>query len=85
MHAEFVVKSCFGMPGLGVVASGEVTEGYIEEGAQGKNYAGRIITVVRMDIKGIKVQTAKFRDKVNIVMKGVSASDIHIGMTIHFF
>lgn len=85
MHAEFIVKSCFSLPGLGVIASGEVTQGHIEEGAQRKTLAGKLITVVRMDIQGVKVQIARMKDKVNIVMKSITTSDVGIGMTISFF
>jgi len=60
-------------------------EGAIEEGSQGKTPAGKLVTVVRMDIQGVKVQIAHAKEKVNIVIKGVSISDVHPGMSINFF
>ena len=85
MHAEFVIKSCFNSPGLGVLASGDIMEGCIEEGSQGKTPTGKLVTVVRMDIKGVKVKIARIKEKVNIVMKGVAITDVHPGMSINFF
>jgi|GEM_PF-1106649 len=85
MHSEFTVKSCFSLPGLGVLMSGDIMEGNIEEGSQGKTPAGKLVTVVRMDIKGVKVKTARVKDKINIVVKGINTSDVHPGMTITFF
>ncbi|MFA5338428.1 MAG: hypothetical protein WC330_08845 [Candidatus Omnitrophota bacterium] len=85
MHAEFIVKSCFSLPGLGVIVSGEVTFGNIKEGAQGKSPSGKLVTVVRMDNQGAKVQIARVKDKVNIVMKGINVSDVRAGMAINFF
>ncbi|MCK9573778.1 MAG: hypothetical protein M0R20_05230 [Candidatus Omnitrophica bacterium] len=85
MHAEFVVKSCFNSPGLGVLVSGEIMDGNIEEGAQGKTPAGKLVTIVRMDIQGVKVKTARIKEKVNIVLKGVAISDVNPGMNINFF
>jgi GTPase len=85
MHAEFTIKSCFNSPGVGVIAAGEILEGQIKDGAQAKTPRGKIITVVRLDIGGESVHIAHAKDKVNIVMKGISISDVKAGMTIYFF
>ncbi|MDD4183467.1 MAG: hypothetical protein PHT53_06585 [Candidatus Omnitrophica bacterium] len=85
MHAEFVVKSCFNSPGLGVLASGDIVDGSIEEGSQGKTPAGKLVTVVRMDINGVKVKIARIKEKVNVIIKGVTITDVHPGMSINFF
>ncbi|MDD4954450.1 MAG: hypothetical protein PHP17_00200 [Candidatus Omnitrophica bacterium] len=85
MHAEFVIKSCFSLPSLGVLVSGEVTEGSVEEGAQGKTPLGKLVTLVRLDIKGVPIKSAHAKDKISIVLKGINITDVHPGMNINFF
>jgi GTPase len=85
MHAEFVIKSCFVSPGLGVLVSGDVMQGDIEENSQGKTPQGKMVTVVRIDMQGTKIKIAHAKDKINIILKGATISDVHPGMKIDFF
>lgn len=85
MKAEFTIKACFNLPSVGVVVSGEVIDGQIKEGMQGKIPKGKNCMVVRIDSKGQKVFIAHRKDKVNLTMKNIIISDVRPGETIYFY
>jgi selenocysteine-specific translation elongation factor len=85
MYAEFTVKSCFDLPGLGVVISGEVMDGSIAEGVQGKTSKGKICTVVRIDSHGQKLNIVSRKDKVSLTVKNITITDVKPGEALYFF
>ena len=85
MYAEFSVKSCFDLPGMGVVLAGEVMDGSIQEGGQGKTPKGKICTVIRIDSHGQKLNTVSRKDKVSLIVKSISVTDIKPGEALYFY
>lgn len=85
MHAEFAVSTCFGLPDLGVVVSGKVIDGQIEDGSQGTTPKGKIFAVVKMDMRGEPVHTARVKDMVTLFIKNVTIFDIKPGATLYSY
>jgi hypothetical protein len=85
MYAEFVIASCFDLTDLGVVISGEVTNGQIEEGSSGKTVKGKSFILVKIDIEGSQVHSIARKEKANLFIKNISRADVRPGETLYFF
>lgn len=85
MYAEFVVNTCFTLSGLGIVASGEVTEGEVSDTSQGRTAKGKNFTLIKIDVQGAQVRTIRKKDKANLFIKNIDISDIKPGVTVYFY
>jgi len=85
MSAEFSVNTCFKLSDFGLVISGEVTEGEISDGAQGKTPKGKVFTLVKIDVQGEQMHTIHKSDKASLFIKNVDFSEIKPGAKLYFY
>ncbi len=84
MGAEFMVKQFYGIRGVSSVIVGVVESGEISEGIVGITAKGKRFTVVKIEKDGIRVIKAYDGDRVHIVVKHLERQDIRMGETFSF-
>lgn len=84
MSAEFKVKSQYFIGGLGLVVTGEIKSGEIQDGKMGTNNRGKKCAVVKIEVNGEKVSSAKRHDIATIVLRYLNRNDVHVGESIFF-
>ena len=84
MHAEFRVINCYDISGVGLVLTGQVENGEIEEGALGMTYRGKKCAVIKIEHQGERRQSAKEKERVNVYVKHITRADVRPGEKIRF-
>jgi len=84
MNAEFPVSASFELSRLGVVTSGEVKLGEIQEGSVGRTAKGKKCVVVRIENMGERVPAARGKSKVTLTIKHIMKNDVKPWDIVYF-
>ncbi|MCD6550010.1 hypothetical protein J7K24_00500 [bacterium] len=81
--ATFIIKDIFEIPGVGLIVVGNISNGLISVGMEGK-IKGKKITVKKIEKENSSVESISQGEECALTIKGIKREEISKGETIYF-